>query len=258
MKGDAIKTDVDALKSAREELQVDIFERRSRLVALIETLDPLEIMLRSAWYSRFLAHMRFTDMFDKDEHDAFDELYFNNANLVPEYLQSCLLFVSARGKFSNVDSSATSRLEETMACAESIIEVLNRAFLVRYSDVHIAGKNAGLSDDVIRYQIESKTYQSLRGRRYRAIEEDYLTLLLSKQDALIKEVYGVGAIGVINGLVALMTSLTLGWSAAFNELGKQYENWQKEPLHSFDGISKDEAARIATRYLALRFMTLPQ
>lgn len=131
MKGNAIKTDVDALKSAREELQVDIFERRSRLVALIETLDPLEIMLRSAWYSRFLAHMRFTDMFDKDEHDAFDELYFNNANLVPEYLQSCLLFVSARGKFSNVDSSATSRLEETMACAESIIEVLNRAFLVR-------------------------------------------------------------------------------------------------------------------------------
>lgn len=53
MKGNAVKIDVDALKSAREELQVDIFERRSRLVALIETLDPLEIMLRSAWYSRF-------------------------------------------------------------------------------------------------------------------------------------------------------------------------------------------------------------
>lgn len=55
MKGNAVKIDVDALKSAREELQVDIFERRSQLVALIETLDPLEIMLRSAWYSRFFS-----------------------------------------------------------------------------------------------------------------------------------------------------------------------------------------------------------
>ena len=237
--------DVNALNSAREELQTDISDRRSRLVSLIETLDPLEIMLRSAWYSRFLSLMRFTNMGEKDERDVFDELYFNNANLVPEFLQSCLLFIAARGESSNADSSAASRLEETIACAESIIDVLNQAFLVRYSDVHIAGKNAGLSDDVIRYQIESKTYQSLRGRRYQAIEEDYLTLLLSKQDDLIKEVYGVGAIDVINGFVALMTSLTLGWSAAFNELGKQYDNWQKEPLHSFDGISKDEAARIA-------------
>lgn len=237
--------DVNALNSAREELQTDISDRRSRLASLIETLDPLEIMLRSAWYSRFLSHMRFINMGDKDERDVFDELYFNNANLVPEFLQSCLLFIAARGESSNADSSATSRLEETIACAESIIDVLNQAFLVRYSDVHIAGKNAGLSDDVIRYQIESKTYQSLRGRRYQAIEEDYLTLLLSKQDDLIKEVYGIGATDVINGFVALMTSLTLGWSAACNELGKQYDNWQKEPLRSFDGISKDEAARIA-------------
>ena len=237
--------DVNALNSAREELQTDISARRSRLASLIEILDPLEIMLRSAWYSRFLSHMRFINMGDKDERDVFDELYFNNANLVPEFLQSCLLFIAARGESSNADSSATSRLEETIACAESIIDVLNQAFLVRYSDVHIAGKNAGLSDDVIRYQIESKTYQSLRGRRYQAIEEDYLTLLLSKQDDLIKEVYGIGATDVINGFVALMTSLTLGWSAACNELGKQYDNWQKEPLRSFDGISKDEAARIA-------------
>lgn len=134
---------VDAAERAYKELTQDILLSKQRLFDLVESLDPLEIMLRAVWCSRSLAMMRTMNIDNGGICDPFEELSYNNVNLIPEFLQSSLLFVAANGKTSRGDDSASVRLEEVIGCVESIIDSLNRSFLVRYAHVYVTGKRAG-------------------------------------------------------------------------------------------------------------------
>ena len=166
---------VEAAEQAYKELTQDILLSKQRLFDLIESLDPLEILLRAVWYSRSLAMIRTINIDDGGMCDPLNELIYNNANLIPEFLQSSLLFVAANGKTSRDDDSASVRLEEMIGCAESIIDSLNRSFLVRYANVYVTGKRAGLSENILNYLVEAKAYLPIRGKRYQVIEEDYLS-----------------------------------------------------------------------------------
>lgn len=244
--------DVDAVEQAHKELTQDILQSKHRLFNLVESLDPLEIMLRTAWYSRFMAIKRAMGLDVEENCDPFEELAYNNANLIPEFLQSSLLFVAANGKPSQSDDSASNRLEEMIACAESIIDTLNRSFLIRYSHAYIIGKKSGLSEDVANYLVEAVGYLPIRGKRYQVIEEAYLTLLLSKQDELIQSVYGVGFTEIIYGFTALMRSLTLGWPDAMQSLVEQYESWEEKGDSAFEEVSKKQAAAITESVFGCR------
>lgn len=244
--------DINAVEQVYEELTRDILQTKRRLFNQIEALDPLEIMLRVVWYSRFLAIERAMGLDVEENHDPFEELTYNNANLIPEFLQSSLLFVAANGKTSRSDDSASDRLEEMVACAESIIDTLNRSFLVRYSHAYITGKQSGLSEDVAGYLVEAVGYLPIRGKRYQVIEETYLTILLSKQEELIQSVYGVGFAAIINGFNALMRSLTLGWPDAMRSLVEQYEKWEEKGDSAFEEVSKKQAAAIAESVFGCR------
>ncbi len=105
---------VDAVERAYKELTQDILLSKQRLFDLIESLDPLEIMLRAVWYSRSLAMMRTMNIDNGGICDPFEELSYNNANLIPEFLQSSLLFVAANGKTLRGDDSVSVRLEEVI------------------------------------------------------------------------------------------------------------------------------------------------
>lgn len=235
---------VEAAEQAYKELTQDILLSKQRLFGLIESLDPLEILLRAVWYSRSLAMIRTINIDDGGMCDPLNELIYNNANLIPEFLQSSLLFVAANGKTSRDDDSASVRLEEMIGCAESIIDSLNRSFLVRYANVYVTGKRAGLSENILNYLVEAKAYLPIRGKRYQVIEEDYLSLLLSEQDGLIQSVYGVGFAEIIDGFTALMRSLTLGWPSAMQSMAEQYDSWEEKGDSAFEEISRKQAAAI--------------
>ena len=239
------ETNKDFLERAYDGASAAVSEKKRQLAELLKGLDPLEAMLRAVWYSRQLALMRTADSSDDKACDPFVELAYNNANLIPEYLQSCLLSIAACGNKSSDSDLTAMCLEKMIACADSIVATLNESMLLRFSKVYTAGKETGLSEAVLRYQIEAKAYQPLRGKRYHAIEEDYLTILLGKQDDLIRRVYGIGSKEVIAGHLALMRSLTLGWSDAIWQLSEQCENWIRKNNDPFEGVSKEEAAIIA-------------
>ena len=232
--------DVDGatcMSSHLNECDEIISEKKRLLLSLLEELDPLEIMIASVWRARFVGISAFRNSQIEVDSDPFNDVYRNKMNLIPEYLQSCLVTCGAYGCTSHEHDSAPDCFTQMLSCAEFIIDTMYRTMPIRYLSQYVTDEDDGASDGFLDYQIEAKFYQSVRGVRYQAIEEEYLTILLARQDELIRSVYGIGSTEVVEGVSALIRSLTLGWVEDLDRVVTRYQDMSNQDVGMPDSSS---------------------
>ena len=159
-------------------------------------------------------------------------------------MQSCLVTYGAYGCASHEHDSAPDCFTRMLSCAEFIIDTMYRTMPIRYLSHYVTDEDDGAPDGFLDYQIEAKFYQSVRGVRYQAIEEEYLTILLARQDELIRSVYGIGSTEVVEGVSALIRSLTLEWVEDLDRVVTRYQDMSNQdvgmPDPSSSGLEIDK------------------
>lgn len=206
-------------------------ELKERIRSNIYKLNALNVMKSATFYMRMICMHRYSSRSLNNERNLLDELHDNNALLVPEYLQSSLVVLDK-------PEMAVQITEEDMqkACAELFDDcekliVISRPLKMMRAITAVG--EIGHEDTAGRFQLESKLYEDLRGKRYQVLEEPYLRYLIGGQDHLIADIYGISGEAVVNGAIALMDSLIKGWQTTLEEIS----NFVDE----FGAIDQDDA-----------------
>lgn len=210
------KPGLPGLEDFKQNLEEKEGELKERIRSDIRRLAPLDVMMSAMSYMRLVCMGRQQSIALGEDRDGIDELHDNNALLVPEYLQSSLVVLDKPGTSGRAsdDADRQAALAELFDSCEELIEIGRPLKMARAMGT-LGGD--GHEDAVERFQLESKLYEDLRGKRYQALEEPYLRYLVEGQDSLIREIYGVGGGEVVDGAVALMDSLVKGWQSAMEE-----------------------------------------
>lgn len=216
-------------------LMLDLEKRESELKEHIRSnicrLNTLDVMKYAMFYMRMICMNRNSSTPSTNERTFLDELHDNNALLVPEYLQSSLIVLDKPEADTQI---AEEDMEEALANlfddCEELISISRPLKIMRASAA--VGK-IGHEDAIGRFQLESKLYEDLRGKRYQVLEEPYLRYLIGGQDCLVADIYGIGGDAVVDGVIALMDSLIKGWQTVIQDLS----NFMDE----FDAIDQDDA-----------------
>lgn len=203
-------------ESFRQDLEKREAALKERILSNICMLNPLDVMMAAMDYMRMVCMARsMADATDR-RRNAIEELHDNNALLVPEYLQSMLVVLDQAAL--NEEASETNKqaaLAELFDDCEELIEIGRPLKMARAVEA-VGGGN--WDNSLRQFQLESKLYEDLRGKRYQVLEEPYLRYLIEGQDKLIQEIYGTSGSKVVDGAIALMDSLIKGWQAAIDEM----------------------------------------
>ncbi len=211
------------MASEKGALDSDVRRLKSEISQILIRRDPLEIMRAAMWYMRTICFMRNAYVaFDGagEDEKPLSELECNNALLVPEYLQSALVALP-RTAFEEASAKANEN-KETARLFDICDKLIEKCRMQKYTNVSAEIIcSDGTVDPLLSFRFEAKLYEDLRGKRYQALEESYLRFLLREQDYLIREEYGICADDVVDGVLALMDSLVLGFSDALEEVRKR-------------------------------------
>lgn len=186
------------------------------------------------WYARTLCFLFYAQCEGPSEgysrSEPLTELELNNALIIPEFLQS-MLTALPRGKVARLDDSkaienAHMRLFDK---CEELIRLCQLYKIMEFAEVEASSGNSQneFRAAIKAFQEEASSYQALRGKRYQLLEEVYLSYLLSGQDGLIHEIYGVSFSDVVKGVIALRNSICLGWGNVMNRFDEAFEEWQR-------------------------------
>ncbi|WP_302396104.1 SEC-C metal-binding domain-containing protein [Eggerthella sinensis] len=207
-----------------------VLELKNEIAGILFSVDPLEAMLRAMWYMRTICFLRGAQRSmpgeKVDEMERLSELDGNNALIVPEYLQSLLTHLPASGTaevgFCLDREAAYAHLFD--AC-EKLVEQSHALSIMELAEAFPEFSSDEEERAIWNFQLEAKFYESIRGRRYQVIEEEYLACLLPDQDNLIRGIYGIGADDVIEGVVHLRDSLIRGWGDLLEEARSLSDGW---------------------------------
>lgn len=203
-------------ESFRQDLEKREVELKERILSNICMLTPLDVMMAAMDYMRMVCMSRsMADATDR-RRNAIEELHDNNALLVPEYLQSVLVVLDQAAL--NEEASGANKqaaLAELFDDCEELVEIGRPLKMARAVE---AVGDGNWDNSLGQFQLESKLYEDLRGKRYQVLEEPYLRYLIEGQDDLIQEIYGISGSKVVDGAIALMDSLIKGWQATIDEM----------------------------------------
>lgn len=234
MSNSDIPTFIESMMAQGQTLQLEIKSIKEDIFKLLKSQEPLQIMLHAMWYTRMVC---FTRTMLKESDEIFEGEYepqdisYNNALLVPEYLQSCLtsIFSSSQDILKNEPADESSIMKLFSDCEQLIDKSRTYSFVsqVSISDIKADSYQESIKD----FQREARGYQELRGKRYTVLEEPFYTLMLANQNELIKSIYKIESSDIVSGITALANSLIRGWNDVLDELEAQ--------MHVFDEIDRD-------------------
>lgn len=235
---------IESLLEQKPHYDEEILGLKKEIADILLCLDPLEVMLHSMWYARTLCLLFYAQCECPSEGDSesepLTELELNNALIVPEYLQS-MLTALPRDKFARLDDSkaienAHMRLFDK---CEELIRLCHFHKIIEFAQAEASSISSQNEFEAATkaFQEEASSYQSLRGKRYQLLEEEYLSYLLSGQDKIIHEIYGMSSLDVVKGAIALRDSLCLGWNDAMHRFDEVFEEWQRTDQRNPDSIS---------------------
>lgn len=214
-------------------------ELKEHIRSNIHRLAPLDVMVAAMGYMRFVCMRKSMDKSSGKEQDFLNELHDNNALLVPEYLQSALVVLDQAQPVEDItDESKLNILDELFDDCEELIEMGRPLKMIRAAEA-VGGNNR--ESFIRQFQLESKLYEDLRGKRYQILEEPYLRYLVGGQNTLIREIYGIDGSEIVDGVIALMDSLIKGWQTTINELSNfmdEFETLNRDDQKTMDRFQK--------------------
>lgn len=235
---------IESLLEQKPHYDEEILGLKNEIANILLCLDPLDVMLHSMWYARTLCFLFYSQCEGPSKGDSrsepLTELELNNAHIIPELLQS-MLTALPRDKVARLDDSkaienAHIRLFDK---CEELVRQCNYHKFFEFAEVEASfdGSQNESRVAIKAFQEESSSYQALRGKRYQLLEEEYLSNLLSGQDELIHEIYGVSSSDIVKGAIALRDSLCLGWNNAMHRFDEVFEEWQSIDQSNPDSIN---------------------
>ncbi|MEA5020866.1 MAG: hypothetical protein VB027_10930 [Gordonibacter sp.] len=222
---------VESLLKEKPDYDSKVLLIKDEIASILLALDPLEVMLHSMWYMRMICAQSNMQEWGSDESrldsEPLTELEENNALIVPEYLQSLLI---------NLPKSEVTLLEDKNAIesahaklfdkCEELVNISNVYKLMEFAETFPERSVDDTESAIQDFQVEASLYEAIRGKRYQILEETYLDSLISAQDKLIQEIYGISASDVVRGVIALRDSLCLGWNDVIQQFDELFEAWQ--------------------------------
>lgn len=182
----------------------------------ISMCDPL-MLLKFTRDMAILSHM-----------NKFSELdYSSEGNIViraQEYIQSIL--VSTENHFDNTESQEAQKKRWHSIISD--IEDLYKEFVYFYLYWSAYKSDTGeISDEMMRYIIESQMLYLVRGNRYQVFELEPLKHLLPPHNDVLVELFGITAEQIIEGLEKLQYSMSQGYADALMDMMKSYDEFCK-------------------------------
>lgn len=189
-----------------------IGEKIKKIREEISKSDPLMIL-------KFTKDMAMLSHLNK-----FSELdYTSEENMTiraQEYIQSIL--VSTENHFADTESKEEQEKRWHSILAD--VEDLYKEFVYFYHYWSVYKEDSGeISDEMMRYIVESQMLYLVRGNRYQAFELEPLKKLLPPHNDVLIELFGVTAEQIIKGLEKLEYSMSQGLGDAWMDMGKKFD-----------------------------------
>jgi hypothetical protein len=189
-----------------------IDEKVNKIKNEISICDPL-MLLKFTKDTAMLSHL-----------NKFSELdYTSEENMVireQEYIQSIL--VSTENHFDDTESKEDQ--EKRWHSIHADIEDLYKEFVYFYHYWSAYKEDTGeISDEMMRYIVESQMLYLVRGNRYQVFELEPLKKLLPPHNNVLVELFGVTAEQIIEGLEKLEYSMSQGLADAWMDMGNKFD-----------------------------------
>ena len=224
------------LETARSEYSV----MKASIEMVISELVELIKEVPSTWLLYALSNMEFIPT----SNDS-NTLFFTAAEsgIRPtEYIQSLLSVVGC-----NENEDVDTQLVEIVA--DEILSVLNKLnTMVRQFELfwEITLSEELHDPELVGFISEAQSYASVRGKRYRSFQVDYVDSLLRAHDFALSNAFGIGCSEVIEGFEALLEALTNGRFEPIMELGRLVDHKpQGLSYHEYYEQNKEESDKIA-------------
>lgn len=203
-------------KEEYPEVKQRIDQKAKKIRDEISMCDPL-MLLKFTRDMAMLSHM-----------NKFSELdYSSEENIViraQEYIQSIL--VSTENHFN--DNESQEAQEKRWYSVLAVIEDLYKEFVYFYHYWSAYKNDTGeISDEMMRYIVESQMLYLVRGNRYQVFELEPLKHLLPPHNDVLVELFGVTAEQIIEGLRKLQYSMSQGYGDAWMEMMKRCDEFCK-------------------------------
>ena len=197
---------IESLLEQKPHYDEEILGLKNEIANILLCLDPLDVMLHSMWYARTLCFLFYSQCEgpSKGDSKAIENAHIRLFDKCEELVRQCNYHKFF--EFAEVEASFDGSQNESRVAIKA-------------------------------FQEKSSSYQALRGKRYQLLEEEYLSNLLSGQDELIHEIYGVSSSDIVKGAIALRDSLCLGWNNAMHRFDEVFEEWQSIDQSNPDSIN---------------------
>lgn len=210
---------IDYLAEHYQEVKDKITCKINKIKDLVSTSNPLSIM-------NFFVSMSFVsmaNMLSENEYTA-EQNYTIRAI---EYIQSILVSTE------NYSQVGTDEVEDD---SEKYFEILNLVIelyqevnmFYSYWGAYIKKQEESISDEIIRYIVESQLAALVRGERYQIYEIAHLRSLLLPHDDVMIELFQITGDEFITGLEKLQYALSSAKADAANNFMEAFEKIQKK------------------------------
>lgn len=193
----------------------EIDEVIGKIVDLVKILPPDKLMYHALW-ERAAHHINIKSEIEIDEDGAISQRMI-------DYIQSVIVSVPPANS-QEIDVTEERWLEIKEAVTK-LFNLLNHQFMLcqTAADRKMLGHDEDFEDFYFKAQI---FWCNIRGKRYSVHDIPYHKDLLAPHDEILKEIYGVGTDGIIEGLEEIQSALLYGIIKA------------TEDLHKFDSLIK--------------------
>ena len=186
-----------------------------RMRQLIVTLPPRDLL-------GYIYGQRMLSAFRGSEGELRSKLADNARDLIDD-TQFLLEYV--HGVLASTPASDETSFDET-TCAELFAcsrKLKTTAML--YAMMSSAGTEDGaFGSDTADVEFQAKsTWVLLRGNRHQVLEREFYAFVLAPHDAILREVYGLGANEIASGFQDMTDAVRTGQSDAFEVLARQFD-----------------------------------
>lgn len=186
-------------------------QKVTALKKIVSQCDPYSILM----YFRSKAIIAELNVFSEVEYSAEDVAIFR----AQEYIQSILISTPNEYIPSNPHGTEEKLYDQILADVIELYKEVNLFYFYWAAQKQTAEQiNKKLIDNIV----EAQYMYLVRGNRYQIFELEPLRILLPPHDDILRQLFGVSATEVINGLEKLQYSLSQGVADAMMEMEKEY------------------------------------
>ena len=197
----------DRLAGEFPDISKEIDEMIGKIADLVKILPPDKLLYRALW-ERAAHHVNIKSEIEIDEEGAISQRMI-------DYIQSVIVSVPpASSREKDVTEEKWLELKETVT---KLFSLLNHQFMICQTAAD--RKTAGHDENFEEFYFKAQMFWcNIRGKRYTVHDIPFHRDLLAPHDEILKEIYGVGTDGIIEGLEKIQSALTHGMIKATADL----------------------------------------